>query len=80
MKAEKTRGDHRIFKPVFIERSCPDLRHGGGSKKRRFQSVSADCGKWIFRYIVWPVSSGIVEKIPIVWSGISENVRRGKAT
>ena len=55
MKAEKTRGDHRIFKPVFIERSCPDLRHGGGSKKRRFQSVSADCGKWIFRYIVWPV-------------------------
>ena len=24
--------------------------------------------------------SGIVEKIPIVWSGISENVRRGKAT
>ena len=63
MEVEKTRGDHRIFKSVFIECSCPDLCHGRRSQKCRFQSVSADCGKWIFRYIVWPVSSGIVEKI-----------------
>ena len=51
-----------------------------GARSAGSRVYPADCGKWIFRYIVWPVSSGIVEKIPIVWSGISENVRRGKTT
>lgn len=35
-------------------------------------------GKWIFRYIVLASIIGNCGKIPIVWSGISENVRRGK--